>query len=119
MNDEHEQPDLDARVRSATRAGDASVQRVVSRAMAAHAESSAIDWRRALVVSTAALVLIGGAARWRWRSATRPAVAAVTLRGDGSMIVAEASDGRRWMIGPGRPDNGRNYVIVVSVGETR
>jgi hypothetical protein len=63
------------------------------------------------------LALIIGVAAWQTRRQraggdTRPTSLAIT--GQGSLLVVESQDGRRWVVGPApkrRPGGG--YVIVV------
>jgi len=117
MVNDHEQPEVDARLRAALAPDEETVDRVVMRALAA--ETLAAPRRRstyALVVTIVTVVgLVVISMSSRPRRAPPPAVAAsLSITGHGSLLAVEGTDGRRWIVGapPGRTQRGA-YVIVI------
>lgn len=117
MDDENKLPDVDTRVRAAVKAPASVVDRVVTRALAVNDRPPQHrSRRRVAVVAISSAVLLIALTIWQGRERTPeyrvPTSLAIT--GDGSLLVVESHDGRRWIVGavPKRPV-GASYVIVV------
>ena len=121
MVNDHEQPEVDARLRAALAPDEKTIDRVVMRALAA--ETLAAPRRRSTyalralvvtIVTVVGLVVMSMSSRPR-RAPPAPAVAAsLSITGRGSLLAVEGTDGRRWIVGapPGRTQRGA-YVIVI------
>jgi hypothetical protein len=120
MDDEHTPPEPDARLRAAFSPDEETTRRIVARALtdSGAPRGPLRPWR--YVGALAVLVLLLGISAWQRQR--RPAAVAVAvaptlplaITGQGSMVVAESPDGRRWIVGP--PPEARaggNYVIVL------
>jgi len=116
MDDKNGPPDIDMRVRGAVSPPAYVVDRVVMRALTDNRSPQHRRRIRFAAVIAAMLALIIGVAAWQGRQRaaedTRPTSLAIT--GDGSMLVVESQDGRRWVVGPApKRRTGGSYVIVV------
>ncbi len=119
MDDERTLPETDARVRDALLPDEAVTRRVLERAFASDRARAPEARRLRPVLTIAALALIVGVAGIGVWQSRRPVSAPVSsaplaLTGNGSIVVVEHPDGRRWIVGPPpeRPTGG-NYVIAV------
>ena len=117
MDEERELFDVDARVRAALTPGEAVTRRVVTAALA---ERRATPHRRRWIVALAfafGVAMVAAAGVWRWRLVAPPAaeLRELAITGNGSVVVVEGADGRRWIVGPASPrTTGGSYVVVVS-----
>ena len=118
MDGENERRDIDARVRAAVKPPADVVDRVVVRALADDCRPRQ-RWHpmRAGVMTVVALaLLIGLTAAWQSRrhAGQRTLPTSLSITGEGSLLVVESQDGRRWLVGP-VPERrlGGSYVIVV------
>ena len=118
-DDERERDDIDERIRAALALNEETVGRVVRRALAAEAPATrrrySIYALGALAVTVLAVLAVINLSS-RWRAATPPPIADVSLSitGRGSLLAVEGRDGRRWIVGapPDRTPRG-TYVIVI------
>jgi hypothetical protein len=115
MHDESDLHEVDARVRAAlTPASDAG-RRVASRALTIGQAIPSQQRRRRGAVAIAALLAVLVVAGVQWsRTARRRTSPSLSITSQGSMLVVESQNGRRWIVGspPARPTGG-HYVIVV------
>jgi ferric-dicitrate binding protein FerR (iron transport regulator) len=121
MNDDDNMFELDARVRAALNPETEAARRVVMRALAdADAKPQRQRRLRVALLSAAVLALLAGAGlQWR-RGSNHAMPPALAITGEGSMVVVESEDGRRWIVGPPATRNTRgSYVIVFSGTEER
>jgi len=115
MDDESRLPEIDALLREAVTPPDAAVDRVVLKALGDR-EPPRTGRLWVAVVTAVALVLLLGVGVWRRariaeRRAPPPSLA---ITGEGSMLVVESQDGRRWVVGPPPQRRiGGNFVLVV------
>jgi hypothetical protein len=120
MTDDPERPDLDARLRAALAPDEESVRRVVTRALAEHLSAAPRRTPRyafgtiALVLAAVVAAIVSSSRGTERRAAPTGAAASISITGRGSLVTAEASDGRRWIVGA-PPDAGPRggYVIVI------
>jgi len=124
MDDERTLHETDARLRAALHPGDAVSQRIAARALeqagAPRRQSERpLRLRELAVLMLVALAVAIGVSAWKSRRATSVAVAVapalpLAISAQGSIVVVEHPDGRRWIVGP-PPERraGGNYVIVV------
>jgi hypothetical protein len=116
MDDENRLPEIDALVRDAVTPPDDAVDRVVLKALGDNREPPRRRGGWLAMVTAGAFVLVLGIAAWQWaRIADRRAGAAsLAIKGEGSMLVVESQDGRRWVVGPPPKRRiGSNFVLVV------
>jgi len=118
MDDESKLLEVDARVRAALLVDGVASRRVVMRALADDGRRRMKGVRRRLfvVVTAAALALLLVMSAWQWRRGARVPVSApsLSITGEGSMLIVDGQDGRRWVVGPPpQRRTGGNYVIVV------
>ena len=119
MVNDHEPPEVDARLRAVLAPDEETVGRVVRRALAAEAPATrrrySIYALGALAVTVLAVLAVINLSSRR-RAATPPPIADVSLSitGRGSLLAVEGRDGRRWIVGapPDRTPRG-TYVIVI------
>lgn len=117
MDDKNRPHDIDMRIRAAASPPASVVDRVVMRALTDNERS--LQHRRRVrfaAVTAAVLALLIGATAWKGRQRAgedgRPTSLAIT--GEGSVLVVESQDGRRWVVGPAPKRRiGGGYVIVV------
>jgi len=115
MDDESERLEIDVRLRATFAPPDDVVDRVVRQSLAGtdRKRRSTFVW----VFAAAAIAMLIGTVtlRQRGQGQRQPAASSITIVGDGSMLVVERNDGRRWLIGP-RQDRltQGNYVILIS-----
>ena len=116
MDDEHTLPEVDARLRAALSPDDIVAGRVTTRALADAGLPRRGAPRLRYVGALAALALALSLGAWQWRRLAPVAIAPAPLAitGQGSIVVVEHPDGRRWIVGP-PPERrtGGNYVIVL------
>lgn len=117
MDDKNGPPEIDRRVRVAVSPPASVVDRVVMRALTDD-DRSPRRWRRLrFAAATAAMLalLIGAAARQgRQRAGVDTPPTSLAITGEGSLLVVESQDGRRWVVGPAPKRRiGGGYVIVV------
>jgi hypothetical protein len=115
MDDENRLLDVDARVRAAVNPPASVVDRVVTRALTDHDRAPQHRSRgRVVVVTVASAVLLLALWQGRERTPEYRVPTSLAITGDGSLLVVESHDGRRWIVGsvPKRPV-GTSYVIVV------
>ena len=117
MDDESKLPEVDARIRAALIVDGVASRRVVMRALADDGRRVKEVRRRPFVVVTSAvLALLLVMSAWQWRRGARVPVSApsLSITGEGSMLIVDGQDGRRWVVGPPpQRRTGGNYVIVV------
>ena len=123
MDDEHTLPEVDARLRAALSPDQAATARIVARALTyggTPLRRPQLPPRRVLAaLALIALAIAVGIGVWISRRAATVAVAIaptlpLAITGQGSMVVVERPDGRRWIVGPPpEPRAGGNYVIVL------
>lgn len=115
MNDEHERPDIDLRVRAALRVDTDSYRRVVVRALAGEGVTPPRTRRGWFAVTAAvlAVLLVFAGLAWR-RSANSSASPSLTVTSAGPLVVITSQDGRRWIVGPSTTRRSGNYVLVVT-----
>jgi hypothetical protein len=118
MDDENRLLDVDARVRAAVNPPASVVDRVVMRALTGDDRPSQHRTRRRVVavVTVASAVLLMALIIWQGRERTTDyqLPTSLAISGDGSLLIVESHDGRRWIVGnvPKRPVD-TSYVIVV------
>ena len=117
MDDENKRLDVDRRVRRAVSPPADVVDRVVMRALTDNAPPPQHRRRMGFaVVTVATVVLLVALTVWqgRNRAGEHALPTSLAITGEGSMLVVESQDGRRWIVGPAtkRPTGG-GYVIVV------
>lgn len=117
MDDENNLPEVDTRLRAAVSPPASVVKRVVNRALTVNDRPQQHGSRRRVVgVAVATTVLLIALTIWQGREHTPeyPAPTSLAITRDGSLLVVESQDGRRWIVGsvPKRPV-GASYVIVV------
>jgi hypothetical protein len=107
--------EVDDRVRRAVQPDEATIQRVLSRALhETDRPRPSVRWSRTL--ATIVMIAFLGAGLWRWafRPTPSPETTTLTITGSRTLVVAERSDGRRWV---GTPPANRlatgSYVVVV------
>jgi hypothetical protein len=113
MDDEGERLEIETRLRATLTPPDEVVDRVVRRALAGgHPKPrSTYLWLSAV---GAALALLAGGAVWRQGMVRRqPAASSMTIVGDGSMLVVEREDGRRWLISPRLHRRAQGHYVIV------
>jgi hypothetical protein len=117
MDDENKLLDVDRCVRAAVSPPAHVVNRVVARALADNDLQPAHRRHMTVLAGTGgALVLLMVLVVWQGREPadehTMPTSLAITE--EGSLLVVESHDGRRWIVGPA-PDRviGGGYVLVV------
>jgi hypothetical protein len=117
MDDESKLPEVDARIRAALIVDGVASRRVVMRALADDGRRVKEVRRRPFVVVTSAvLALLLVMSAWQWRRGARVPVSApsLSITGEGSLLIVDGQDGRRWVVGPPpQRRTGGNYVIVV------
>jgi len=117
MDDESKLLEVDARVRAALIVDGVASRRVVMRALADDGRRvKEVRRRPFIVVTAAALALLLVMSAWQWRRGARVPVSApsLSITGEGSMLIVDGQDGRRWVVGPPpQRRTGGNYVIVV------
>jgi hypothetical protein len=117
MDDKNRPHEIDMRVRAAASPPASVVDRVVMRALTDNDRSPEHGRRiRFAAVTAAMLALVLAVAAWqgRQRAAEDTPPTSLAITGNGSLLVVESQDGRRWVVGPApkrRPGGG--YVIVV------
>jgi hypothetical protein len=121
MDDERDMLEVEARVRAALNPEAEVARRVVMRALAdGRAKPQSQQRLRIALLSAAVLALLAIAGlQWR-RPANHAMPPALAITGEGSMVVVESDDGRRWIVGPpATRDTRGSYVIVFSGTEER
>ena len=117
MDDDADQHDVDTRLRGILKPPVAAIDRVVSGAL--RNQKSGIPgprWRWAAI--TVAGPLIVAAVTWQRAGLRQPTIPVTTISREGSMLVVQRSDGRRWLFtSPAAPRSGGHYVIVVPASE--
>jgi hypothetical protein len=117
MDDESKLPEVDVRIRAALIVDGVASRRVVMRALADDGRRVKEVRRRPFVVVTSAvLALLLVMSAWQWRRGARVPVSApsLSITGEGSLLIVDGQDGRRWVVGPPpQRRTGGNYVIVV------
>ena len=114
MDDETRLSEVDSRVRAALVVDPEATRRVFATALADRSDLLTRRWHA--TVAAAAVVFALGVGMWLWHGTAPPPSAKTSLKvtTHGSLIVVEAADGRRWIVGPPpAPRTGGNYVIVV------
>ena len=118
MDDKDGLLEIDRRVRAAVSPPASVVDRVVMRSFTNGDRAPQHRRRIRFAAMTAAmLALLIGLTAWQGRRQgagenTRPTSLAIT--GEGSLLVVESQDGRRWVVGPAPKRRiGGGYVIVV------
>jgi hypothetical protein len=117
MDDENKLLEVDTRVRAAVDPPASVVDRVVKRALTDNDRRPQLRSRRPVaVVTVATAVLLIALTIWQGRERTveHQVPTSLAITGDGSLLIVESHDGRRWIVGsvPKRPVGAR-YVIVV------
>jgi hypothetical protein len=114
MNDDDNLFDLDTRVRAALTPETEAARRVVMRALADGDEKPRRQQRLRVALLTAAVVALLVVTGWQWRrGASRAMPPSLAITSDGSMLVVESEDGRRWIVGPSPTrSTAGSYVIV-------
>ena len=115
MDDENRLLEVDTRVRAAVNPPTSVVDRVVTRALTDNDRAPQNPGRRRVVVVTVATaVLLMAVWRGRERTAEHTVPNSLAITGEGSLLIVESQDRRRWIVGPvpQRPI-GASYVIVV------
>jgi hypothetical protein len=115
MGDERELLEIETRLRATLTPPDDAVDRVVTQALGGGREQQRWTYLRLSAVAAALALLAGGATVWRQRMIHRqPVASSMTIVGDGSMLIVERDNGRRWLVSP-RLDrrNQGQYVIVI------
>jgi len=116
MSDERDWRDFDDRLRDATRADGASVARALRLALSSP-ERVPFFGRHESALALLVVIAAAGAVVWREARIRALPDEALTIRGDGSLVVVEGRDGRRWIVGPSPSTPQRDYVIVVGIGD--
>lgn len=126
MEDENRLRDVDRRVIAALDPDEAVVRRVVHGAIARgfeHRAGRARPVRRiAAAFAVVAAISVAGAAWYARKDSQPPATKpSLTITGNGSSIVVESSDGRRWFVGgePARHTSGSYVIVVPNHGEVK
>jgi ferric-dicitrate binding protein FerR (iron transport regulator) len=122
MDDEPRLAEVDARIRATLMPDASTASRVAARALADRHRPVAPMRRRYVLAAAAVCTLTAGMVVWQWRpTKVQPAaLTSLAITGDGSMIVVESPDGRRWIIGPEAERHKQgSYVIVVARGGVR
>ena len=115
MDDEDKLLELDTLVRDAVTPPDEAIDRVVLKALSDNRKPPRRRAWLSMAIAAAVVVLLGIAV-WRWRSIDqrRAESPSLAISGEGSMLVVESQDGRRWIVGPPpRRRIGSNIVLVV------
>jgi hypothetical protein len=117
MDDENKLLEVDTRVRVAVSPPAYVVDRVVMRALSASDRRPQHGSRLTFaVVTLATVVLLIALTVWqgRQRAGEHTLPTSLAITGEGSMLVVESQDGRRWIVGPAPKRRiGGGYVIVV------
>lgn len=116
MEDEDKLLEVDTRVRAAVSPPASVVDRVVKRALTDNDLPPQLRSRRRVAVVTIATALLIALTIWQGRehTAEHQIPTSLAITGDGSLLIVESHDGRRWIVGsvPKRPV-GASYLIVV------
>lgn len=114
MDDEPNLLEVDARLRAALAPDEAALRRVLARATGdARSARPATRGIRYAIVAAVAVVLAAGIWEWRRTPAARSGLS-LTVVGKGEMVVIEAHDGRRWILGPPlERETSGHYIIAV------
>jgi len=116
MDDESRQPEIEALVRDAVTAPAEVVERVVLRALSDSREPARRRRVWVAIATAGAFVLVLGISAWQWTrvAGRRAQPSSLAISGEGSMLVVESQDGRRWVVGPPPKRRvGSNFVLVV------
>jgi hypothetical protein len=115
MVGELEPLEIETRLRATLMPPGEVVDRVVRRALAGGRQQPRSAYLRLPAAVVALALLAGGTMVWRQGVLRRPMASSMTIVGDGSMLVVEREDGRRWLVGPRRDRRTQgHYVIVVA-----
>jgi len=114
MDDENRLLEVDARVRATVNPPTSVVDRVVTRALTDIDRAPQHRRKRIVVVTVATAVLLIAVWRGRERTEEHAVPNSLAITGEGSLLVAESDDRRRWIVGPvAQRPIGASYVIVV------
>jgi hypothetical protein len=119
MDDENRLLEVDTRVRAAVNPPDSVVDRVVTRALTDNDRPPQHRSRRRVVVVTVATAVLLLLSIWQVRERTEEQTApnSMAITGDGSLLIVESHDRRRWIVGPvpQRPMSA-SYVVTALLG---
>ena len=107
MRDEDRSSEGERRLHLVLRPGDASVARVIARALRPSQQRP----RRHVGVIGASLLALAVAATLFWRG-TAPSPAPLVISGSGSIVVVTSDDGRRWLIQTQQSSPGRGEYVI-------
>jgi hypothetical protein len=114
MDDEHERPEIETQLRATLTPPNEVVDRVVRRALAGGPQRPSSAYLRLAAVAAALALLAGGGTVWRQGRVHRePVASSMTIVGDGSMLVVERDNGRRWLISPRLDRRGQGHYVIV------
>src|SRR3989442_52536 len=114
MDNEKRLLEVDTRGRSAVNPPANVVDRVVMRALTDNDRPRQHRRRRRFAVVTVATVVLLTVWKGRERAREHTLPTSLAITGEGSMLVVEGQDGRRWIVGPAPKRHiGGSYVIVV------
>jgi hypothetical protein len=114
MDDEVEQLEIETRLRVMLTPPPDVVDRVVRRALAPEHRQPQSTYLRLAALAAAMALVAGGVTVWRQGVVQRqPVASSMTIVGDGSMLVVERDNGRRFLISPGLERRAQGHYVIV------
>jgi hypothetical protein len=114
MDDEREPLEIETQLRATLTPPSEVVDRVIRRALAGGHQRPRSTYLKLFAVAAALALLAGGATVWRQGMVRRqPLASSMTIVGDGSMLVVEREDGRRWFVGPRLDRRAQGHYVIV------
>jgi hypothetical protein len=114
VDDERELLEIETQLRATLTPKDDVVDRVVRRVLAGGHQQPRSNYFRLSAVAAALALLAAGATVWRQGTVRRqPAASSMTIVGDGSMLVVERENGRRWLVSPRLDRRGQGHYVIV------
>jgi hypothetical protein len=114
MDGERELLEIETQLRATLTPPKEVVDRVVNRALAGGHRQSSSTYLRLSAAAAALALLAAGATAWRQGTVHRqPVASSMTVVGDGSMLVVERENGRRWLISPRLERRGQSHYVIV------